>query len=74
MKPSRPADLGSLYRLQGFVLAVSFAIAAGVAPDAALPLAERFLAALERQVDRLAPHLEALRVAAANLPQAVQSR
>ena len=67
MTTPRPAQLGSLYRLQGLVVAVSFAIAAGVAPDAAGPLASRALEAVQRHAAALSPRLEALRVAAANL-------
>ena len=74
MKPSRPADLGSLYRLQVVVLAVSFVIAASVAPDVAGPFVARVMASIERQAARLLPRLQALRVAAATLPQAVQNR
>jgi hypothetical protein len=67
MTTPRPANLGSLYRLQGLVVAVSFAIAAGVAPDAAGPLVSRALATVQRHADALSPRLQALRVAAANL-------
>ena len=74
MKPSRPANLGSLYRLQVVVLAASFTVAASVAPDVAGPFVARVMEAIERQAANLLPRLHALRVAAAALPQAVQSR
>ena len=74
MKPSRPANLGSLYRLQVVVLAASFMVAASVAPDVAGPFMTRVMEAIERQAADLLPRLQALRVAAAALPQAVQSR
>lgn len=67
MTTPRPADLGSLYRLQGLVVAVSFAIAVGIAPDAAGPLATQAMAALQRHAAAVSPRLEALRVAVANL-------
>jgi hypothetical protein len=67
MTTPRPAPLRSLYRLQGLVVAVSFAIAAVVAPDAAGPLVAQALEALQRHAAAVSPRLEALRVAAANL-------
>ena len=67
MRPPRPAELGSLYRLQGLVVAVSFAIAAGVAPDPAGSLVSRALETVQRHAASLSPRLQALRVAAANL-------
>jgi hypothetical protein len=74
MTTPRPADLGSLYRLQGLVVAVSFAVAAVVAPDAAGPLVARALAAVERQMAVLSPRLQALRLAATNLAPGTQTR
>ena len=67
MTTPRPADLGSLYWLQGLVVAVSFAIAAGVAPDAVGPLVSRALETVQRHAAALSPRLKALRVAAINL-------